>query len=317
MQSIDINNKVIISKISQICDNITNLWDLDDSDIDFPTKGIIRYDITKLLDSELELKLEFKYDDSYNSANYQCILKDSKFSVYVSFPMTLECAIKFLPLTISEYLNKHMKKDIEFIDSKLSEYTNSADIFPRWHNWFRAFFLTDITRVKVVILGQDPYHTYSKHKQPIASGLSFSSWKNEIIPPSLKNIFTEIETNFPEQKFNFTHPDLTKWAEQGVLMINSALTVMKESPGSHVRFYAGFMTCILNLINEKNRGVIYLLWGEKAKFYKPYIPKKQIILESSHPSPLGCRKGFFGCGHFSKINEILKSRGSKEIDWQN
>lgn len=305
----------IVEQIKSFCDNITNFWDIRDDQIDFPSKRIVRYDISSFIDCK-EFEDEFKYEDLYNSGVYE-YKKEDKFHVYVSFPMTLECAIKFLPLTISDYLNKHMKKDIEFIDSKLLEYPNTADIFPRWHNWFRAFFLTDITRVKVVIIGQDPYHTYSKHKQPIASGLSFSSWKNEIVPPSLKNIFTEIETNFPEQKFNFTHPDLTKWAEQGVLMLNSALTVMKEQPGSHVRFYAGFMTCILNLINEKNRGVIYLLWGEKAKFYKPYIPKKQIILESSHPSPLGCRKGFLGCGHFMKINEILRSKNAKEIHWQN
>lgn len=301
----------IINKIKEFCDNITNFWDLPDSKIDFikSKNNIIKYDITSEI--KLDSSEKFEYEDSYNQGKYECI--DGK--IYVSFPMTLKSSIHFLPLNIKNHLSK-IEKDIEFIDSNLADY-NPSDIFPRWHNWFRAFLLTDISKVKVVIIGQDPYHTYSKHKQPIACGLSFSSWNNELVPPSLKNIFTEIENSNPEKKFNFTNPDLTKWAEQGVLMLNSALTVVRENPGSHVRFYAGFMTCMLNLINEKNRGVIYLLWGEKAKNYKTYIPKKQIVLESSHPSPLGCRKGFLGCGHFSKVNEILKSRNEKEIEWQN
>ena len=256
-------------------------------------------------------------DDTYTDTYNSCLVKITPTYIYIAFPMTMRCLIdNFVPTVIKQHLAK-IPKDIEFIDTRLLEYEPEF-IYPRWHNWFRAFHLTDINNIKVVILGQDPYHTYShKNNTPVAMGLSFSSIKEEAIPKSLGNIFKEIRNNFPEQKFEFTHPDLTKWAEQGVLLLNSALTVKKDEPNTHTKFYAGFMTSILSLINEKNRGVVYLLWGEKAKFYKTYIPSKQIILETSHPSGFSVNRGFFGCNHFTKVNELLKKQGKKEIDWQN
>jgi len=167
-----------------------------------------------------------------------------------------------------------------------------------------------VKNLKVVIVGQDPYINPNQ-----AMGLCFSVPCGEKNPPSLVNIFKEIENDCGVKN---TKGDLTPWAKQGVLLLNSLLTVEAGRPLSHAgRGWEKFFEATIKAINEKTEGIIFVLWGNNAKKVKPLIDTtKHFVLESSHPSPLGAHAGFFGCKHFSKINEILKKQGKTEIDWR-
>ena len=177
------------------------------------------------------------------------------------------------------------------------------NICPKKDQIFRALDLTPINTVRVVILGQEPYHGENQ-----ANGLAFSVNKNMMIPPSLKNIFKELQDDLGIEN---THGDLTKWAKQGVLLLNSVLTTEKDKPGAH--FNKGWETytdTIIRQISDERNGVIFLLWGKKAQEKKSLInTEKHVILEASHPSPQ--TQGFLGCKHFSKVNELLEEK----IDW--
>ena len=190
-------------------------------------------------------------------------------------------------------------------------------IYPLQKNIFNAFKYTAWDNVKVVILGQDPYHTPN-----IADGLAFSSGKEKTCPPSLKNILKEIEDDVYKglnlETYSFTDYSLKRWAEQGVLLLNTSLTVEEGLPGSHLEIWKDFTKNVIKLLNLEKNSVIFLLWGEKAKQYKVLInPEKHYILEAAHPSPLSAHNGFFGCKHFSKTNEIIESINGKEnsIKW--
>lgn len=183
-------------------------------------------------------------------------------------------------------------------------------IFPPGPDIFKAFELTPVDKVKVVILGQDPYHGYGQ-----AMGLSFSVPANVPAPPSLKNIFKEIEDDLGIRMSGC--PDLRKWAEQGVLLLNSVLTVRSGEPASHGAIgWQQFTDAVIRYISEHCNGVVFLLWGNFARSKKPLIDtSRHYVLEAAHPSPLA-RGAFFGCRHFSKTNEILQSEGKAPIDWQ-
>ncbi len=183
-------------------------------------------------------------------------------------------------------------------------------IFPPGSQIFRAFELTPVSQLKVVILGQDPYHGPGQ-----AHGLSFSVPGNMPAPPSLKNIFKEIESDLGIRMSGY--PDLEKWARQGVLLLNAILTVRNGEAASHSRIgWEEFTDAVIKYISDNCEGVVFLLWGNFARSKSCMIDRsKHCVLEAAHPSPLA-RGAFFGCRHFSKTNEYLAATGRTQIDWQ-
>ena len=184
-------------------------------------------------------------------------------------------------------------------------------IYPNMNNIFNALKYTDYKDVKVVILGQDPYHQPNQ-----AHGLCFSVLKGVNPPPSLQNMYKEIhaEYGYPIPD----HGELTYWAEQGVLMMNTVLTVRESQPNSHKGMgWEIFTDNVISLLNLRPEPMVFLLWGANARAKKKIITNpNHLVLESAHPSPLSAYNGFFGNGHFKKANEFLKSKGMTEIDWQ-
>jgi uracil-DNA glycosylase len=208
------------------------------------------------------------------------------------------------------FSSMEFKKMAEFVKAEYG----SKNIFPEAKNIFRALNLTPLERVRVVILGQDPYHGPGQ-----AQGLSFSVPARIRNPPSLQNIFKELETEFgkkseAEVKYR---GDLSCWARQGVLLLNAVLTVESGRAGSHAdRGWECLTDDIIKTVSRKCDGVVFLLWGSYAKKKKELIDtSKHLVLESVHPSPLSAHGGFFGCGHFKKANEWLKENGKTEVIW--
>ncbi|MCQ2130210.1 MAG: uracil-DNA glycosylase [Bacteroidales bacterium] len=183
-------------------------------------------------------------------------------------------------------------------------------IYPPGANIFRAFDLTPLDKVKVVILGQDPYHGPGQ-----AMGLSFSVPQGVKAPPSLKNIFKEIESDLGISMSG--SPDLEPWARQGVLLLNAVLTVRASEPASHSRIgWQEFTDAVIRTISERCEGVVFLLWGNFARAKRGLIDcSKHYVLEAAHPSPLA-GGAFFNCRHFSKTNSILAEQGKEPINWQ-
>ena len=183
-------------------------------------------------------------------------------------------------------------------------------IFPPKNYIFNALKLTPYKDVKVVIVGQDPYHGIGE-----AHGLSFSVQKGIKIPPSLKNIYKELQDdlNIPPHEDG----DLTKWAEQGVLLLNAVLTVEKDKPASHRNLgWERLTDYIIKILNQKEEPIVFILWGNFAKEKKELITnKKHLVLTSAHPSPFSARNGFFGSKPFSKTNEFLSKNNRKPINW--
>ena len=214
--------------------------------------------------------------------------------------------------TWDNLLTEEVKKDYfkELIEYVNNEYKTKT-IYPKKTEVFNAFKYTDYKDVKVVILGQDPYHGPNQ-----AEGLSFSVSNEVIKPPSLKNIFKELESDlkipFPE------HNSLKSWAKEGVLLLNAVLTVEEHKPASHAnKGWETFTDEIIKLINKKDEPVVFILWGNYAREKKKYITNPiHYIIESPHPSPFSARNGFFGSKPFSKTNDFLKRQGIKEINWK-
>lgn len=190
-----------------------------------------------------------------------------------------------------------------------SEYL-SKKICPHPSRVFRAFELCPPKEVRVVILGQDPYHTPG-----VADGLAFSSFPQNPIPPSLLNMYKEIESEFGVACERT--PDLTRWARQGVLLLNASLTVESGRANSHVEFgWHAFTDAVIRIISRECTHVVFLLWGNYAREKRTLIDaSKHLVLESAHPSPLSAHKGFFGNGHFKKVNEYLSKHDRGEIAW--
>ncbi|WP_054251762.1 uracil-DNA glycosylase [Neofamilia massiliensis] len=192
----------------------------------------------------------------------------------------------------------------------IEEYNNEL-IFPRAEDIFNAFHYTDYDDVKVVILGQDPYHNYKQ-----AHGMAFSVLPGTKTPPSLENIFKELHDDLGLKVPN--NGNLTKWADQGVLLLNTVLTVRAHQANSHRgRGWEIFTDQVIKSLNDKKDPVVFLLWGRPAQEKRKLITNKNhLILTAPHPSPLSAYRGFFGCKHFSKANEFLKAHGLEPIDWQ-
>ena len=183
-------------------------------------------------------------------------------------------------------------------------------VYPPGSMIFKAFELTPVQDVKVVILGQDPYHGPGQ-----AMGLSFSVPDNVPAPPSLKNIFREIETDLGVKMSGY--PNLEKWARQGVLLLNAVLTVRSGEAASHSRIgWQEFTDAVIKYISDNCNGVVFLLWGNFARTKRELIDtSRHYVLEAAHPSPLA-RGAFFGCRHFSRTNSLLEAQGKTPIDWR-
>ncbi|MEQ1722129.1 MAG: uracil-DNA glycosylase [Pseudobdellovibrio sp.] len=206
-----------------------------------------------------------------------------------------------------EFSKEHMKKLKVFLTEQEK---NKKIIYPEAKDYFKSLDLVELKKVKVVILGQDPYHGEGQ-----AHGLSFSVQEGVRFPPSLRNIFKELQTDL-----NIETPfsgDLTRWAEQGVLLLNSVLSVEKDRAASHQKKgWEEFTDKIISVVNKNCEHVVFILWGAYAQKKAAFVDrKKHLVLESVHPSPLSSHRGFFGSKPFSKANNWLKSKGVKEIKW--
>lgn len=207
----------------------------------------------------------------------------------------------------SEFGKPYFVSLVNFLHQEKRE---GKTVYPPGGSIFRAFELTPVSKVKVVILGQDPYHGPGQ-----AMGLSFSVPENIPAPPSLRNIFQEIETDLGIRMSGC--PDLTRWAQQGVLLLNSVLTVRAGSPASHSKIgWTEFTDAVIRYLSGNCSGIVFLLWGNFARSKRDLIDmSRHHVLEAAHPSPLA-RGAFFGCRHFSRTNSILISEGKTPIDWQ-
>lgn len=206
-----------------------------------------------------------------------------------------------------EFEKPYMKALKQFL---VEEKQQGKVIYPEGKNIFNALDTTPFDKVKVVILGQDPYHGPGQ-----AHGLCFSVLPGVRFPPSLQNIFKEIQQEM--QLPMAQHGCLQSWAEQGVLLLNATLTVEQAKAGSHQgKGWEQFTDAIVHKLNEKREGIVFLLWGSYAQKKGAFIDQQRhAILKSPHPSPLSAHRGFLGNGHFVKTNELLRGRGEKEIDW--
>jgi uracil-DNA glycosylase len=212
----------------------------------------------------------------------------------------------------SEQLDFIFKQDyyqhlLEFLEY---ESAHNITIYPPQDQIFNTFDLSSFENTKVIILGQDPYHNEGQ-----AHGLSFSVPDGIVIPPSLRNIYQELESDLgiaPSQSGNLTH-----WATQGVLLLNSVLTVEKNSPGSHAKSgWVYFTDTVIDILNEKKQNLVFLLWGAYAQQKIELIDQDEhLVLTAAHPSPFSAHKGFFGCKHFSQTNDYLKMHSQQPIDW--
>ena len=197
---------------------------------------------------------------------------------------------------------------LEFLEY---ESTHNKTIYPPQDQIFNAFDLSSFENTKVIILGQDPYHNEGQ-----AHGLSFSVPEGVNIPPSLRNIYQELLSDLditPSQSGNLTH-----WASQGVLLLNSVLTVEKNSPGSHAKSgWVDFTDTVIDILNEKKQNLVFLLWGAYAQQKVELIDQdKHLVLTAAHPSPFSAHKGFFGANHFSQTNDYLKMHNQQTINWK-
>lgn len=198
------------------------------------------------------------------------------------------------------------KKIRDFLKQEYSQHV----VYPDMYDLFNCFKYTPLNNIKAVILGQDPYHEPNQ-----AHGLCFSVKKGVAIPPSLVNIYKEIESDL-----GIKEPacgELTKWAESGVLLLNTTLTVREHQANSHSKCgWAWFTDSVIKLISENTENVVFILWGGNARSKACLIDQsKHLILQCAHPSPLSAYNGFFGCKHFSKANEYLIKRGKQPINW--
>lgn len=220
--------------------------------------------------------------------------------------MTVNIESSWKKILASEFEKPYFKELSEFVRG---EYL-STQIFPPPHEVFRAFDLCPFDSVKVVILGQDPYHGSGQ-----ANGLCFAVAQGVRTPPSLQNMFKELEDDLGRSVDH--NPDLSRWATQGVLLLNATLTVATGKPGSHQgKGWEEFTDAIVSKLNDEKEHLVFLLWGNYAKQKGVHIDRsKHLVLESAHPSPFSAHSGFFGNKHFSKTNEYLVKNNEKGIDW--
>jgi uracil-DNA glycosylase len=224
-------------------------------------------------------------------------------------------SIKIHPSWAKVLVSEFEKPYFMELTKQVKEEYVKAKIYPDPQNIFRAFNLTPFDELKVVILGQDPYHTPG-----VADGLAFSTKPGNRVPPSLQNIYKEIIKEFGYENYPYTNdPDLTRWANQGVLLLNNTLTVRSGESNSHSKLgWDIFTDQVIRTIAVEKSDVVFLLWGKFAQSKKPIIESlssSHLILESAHPSPFSANRGFFGNGHFKAANEWLVKGKTKSINW--
>lgn len=206
-----------------------------------------------------------------------------------------------------ESLFNRYKIDLNVIYDKADN-----NVFPNKEDVFRVFTM-DVNEIKLVLLGQDPYHNDNQ-----ANGLSFSVNKNMKIPPSLKNIFKELIIEFPERNYNFTHGNLERWFnEEKIFLLNCSLTVEKNKPSSHCNIWKEFTDSVIKFIADNNNNCCFLLLGNFAKLKSSLISNKDMIITGIHPSPLSAYNGFFNSNIFIKVEEKVKTNNKSFINWQN
>jgi len=211
----------------------------------------------------------------------------------------------------SDYLNAEKDKQyFKALDSYLKSKKN-LNIYPPKDSWFKALEYSSFDKTKVIILGQDPYHGEGQ-----AEGLSFSVPKGIVIPPSLRNIFKELQSD-DVSFYKPEHGNLVSWANQGVLLLNSVLTVKQNSPASHAnKGWENFTDKVIQILSSNKNNLVFILWGAYANKKSELIDSsKHLILSAPHPSPFSAYKGFFGSRHFSKTNNYLESTNQEAIDW--
>ena len=220
--------------------------------------------------------------------------------------MEVKIASTWKSLLSQEFEKPYFQQLTAFVRNEYKSQT----IYPRGLDIFKAFDSCDFDNVKVVIIGQDPYHGAGQ-----ANGLCFSVSEGVRFPPSLLNIFKEIREDLG--KAIPLSGDLDRWAKQGVLLLNATLTVRANTPGSHQnRGWETFTDAVIKKISDEKDGIVFLLWGAYAQKKGEIIDRsRHLVLMSAHPSPFSADRGFFGCKHFSKANAYLKSKGKDEIDW--
>lgn len=206
-----------------------------------------------------------------------------------------------------EFAKTYFTELAAFVKKEFQE----GKVYPAPKNIFRAFDLCPFDEIKVVILGQDPYHGENQ-----AMGLAFAVDENMPPPPSLKNIFKEIQSDLGEPLVH-RDGDLSRWARQGVLLLNATLTVRASNPGSHQgQGWELFTDAVIRALSEEREHLVFMLWGNYARAKGAHIDReKHLVLEAPHPSPFSADAGFFGCKHFSKANEYLSAHGMEPIDW--
>lgn len=220
----------------------------------------------------------------------------------------IKLSSSWLAVIKDEFDRPYMKALREFLQFEKEQ---GKIIFPKNNEIFAALDTTAFDDVKVVILGQDPYHGESQ-----AHGLSFSVRSGIRLPPSLLNIYKEIESEF-DVKMPRDKGDLTSWARQGVLLLNATLTVEMAKAGSHQkRGWEEFTDRVIRELNDRHQNIVFLLWGSYAQKKGSFIDReKHLVLESVHPSPLSAHRGFFGCGHFKKANDYLAAHNRTVTEW--
>ncbi|MFA6503033.1 MAG: uracil-DNA glycosylase [Candidatus Paceibacterota bacterium] len=212
----------------------------------------------------------------------------------------------------AEHLSGEFEKEYfaELATFVKKEYADGV-VYPAPKNIFRAFDLCPFEKVRVVILGQDPYHGTGQ-----ANGLAFAVDESEAIPPSLQNIFKEIQSDLGKPLVH-TSGNLSRWAQQGVLLLNATLTVRAHSAGSHQeKGWEQFTDAVIKILSEEREHLVFMLWGNYAKSKGAHIDRtKHLVLEAPHPSPFSATSGFFGSRHFSRANEYLVAHNKTPIDW--
>ncbi len=220
--------------------------------------------------------------------------------------MEVRMASDWKALVGAEFEKPYFRELVEFVRREYA----AGEVFPKGRDIFRAFDKCPVDRLKVVIIGQDPYHGPGQ-----ANGLCFSVGEGVPFPPSLQNIFKEVASDVGSPIP--ASGELERWAEQGVLLLNAVLTVRAHEAASHAnRGWEQFTDAVVRAIAERKQGVVYLLWGSYAQRKASMVdPAKNCILKAVHPSPLSAYRGFFGCRHFSQANAYLRSCGREEIRW--
>ena len=249
---------------------------------------------------------------------------------YITPDYTLKRICEYPPFGWEEVF-KFAEPEIAVLDRIL---TGLGEYFPQKHELFQAFDLCPLNTVRVVILGQDPYHSTDDDTHiPQANGMAFATRKGCKVQPSLRNIYEELKNEYPEFIVP-NHGDLSSWAKQGVLLLNTCLTVSPHKAGSHmklrgngrnesnVNIWSGFITKVFTAIGKVNPNCIFMLWGTPSISVGSDLGKQTVQLLATHPSPLSARRpskdapAFIGCGHFKKANEYLIGQGKPPIDWQ-